>query len=129
MNFQAIRLLTNQEAGRIVSELEQREFADGKYNLQLKQECRKHSDLDRQVFAAFQPSHAFQAFAIPKRVAAPIFSRYDPGNGARRTAHQTRTRAKRSSILLGSPPRDKRDPLRGRQLVAKAPPKARRSRS
>jgi PKHD-type hydroxylase len=90
MNFQAVRLLANQEAGRIVSELEQREFADGKltasgfakdvkYNLQLKREGREHSDLDQHVFAAFQRSPAFQAFAIPKRVAAPIFSRYDTG--------------------------------------------------
>jgi PKHD-type hydroxylase len=90
MNFQAIRLLPGQEAGRIVSELEQREFADGKltasgfardvkHNLQLKREGRETEELDKLFFAAFQRSPEFQSFAIPKRIAAPIFSRYDCG--------------------------------------------------
>jgi PKHD-type hydroxylase len=90
MNCQAIRLLLSQEAARLVSELEQREFADGKltasgfakdvkYNLQLKREGPGSKELDQVVFSAFQRNKEFQAFAIPARVAAPIFSRYDPG--------------------------------------------------
>ncbi|MGA3189648.1 MAG: Fe2+-dependent dioxygenase [Bryobacteraceae bacterium] len=73
-----------------MSELEQREFADGKltasgfakdvkHNLQLKREGREATELDQLVYAAFERSKEFQAFAIPKRVAPPIFSRYDPG--------------------------------------------------
>jgi PKHD-type hydroxylase len=90
MNFQAIRLLPGQEAGRIVADLEQREFADGKltasgfarevkHNLQLKREGRHTEELDKLVFEVFQRSEEFQAFALPKRIAAPIFSRYDCG--------------------------------------------------
>jgi len=90
MNCQAIRLLPGQEASRIVSELEQRDFADGKLtasgfakdvknNLQLKRQKGEFSDLDKLVFDVFQRSPEFQAFAIPKRIATPIFSRYDPG--------------------------------------------------
>jgi PKHD-type hydroxylase len=90
MNCQAIRLLPGPEAARIVSELEQREFADGKLtaagfakdvknNLQLKRQKGEFSDLDKLVFDVFQRSPEFQSFAIPKRIASPIFSRYDPG--------------------------------------------------
>lgn len=90
MNCQAIRLLPGHEASRIVSELEQRSFADGKLtasgfardvknNLQLKRAGREMTDLDKLVFDVCQRSPEFQAFAIPKRIAAPIFSRYDPG--------------------------------------------------
>ena len=90
MNCQAIRLLPGQEAARVVSELEQRTFADGKLtasgfardvknNLQLKRQTREFNDLDKLVFTAFERSAEFQSFAIPKRVATPIFSRYDPG--------------------------------------------------
>jgi len=90
MNCQAIRLLPGQEASRVVSELEQGAFVDGKltasglardvkHNLQLKREGREISDLDKLVFSAFQHSAEFQSFAIPKRVAAPIFSRYNAG--------------------------------------------------
>jgi PKHD-type hydroxylase len=90
MNCQAIRLLPGHEASRIVSELEQRSFADGKLtasgfardvknNLQLKRTGREFTDLDKLVFDVCQQSAEFQAFAIPKRIAAPIFSRYDPG--------------------------------------------------
>jgi PKHD-type hydroxylase len=90
MNCQAIRLLPSREAARIVSELEQRSFADGKLtasglardvknNLQLKRDGREFSHLDKLVFEVCQRSPEFMAFAIPKRIAAPIFSRYDPG--------------------------------------------------
>lgn len=90
MNFQAVRLLPGQEAARVVSELEHGAFVDGKltasglakdvkHNLQLKREGREFSDLDKLVFSAFQRSAEFQSFAIPKRVAAPIFSRYNAG--------------------------------------------------
>jgi PKHD-type hydroxylase len=90
MYCQAIRLLPGQEAGRIVAELEQSKFADGKLtasgyardvknNLQLDREGQRLIELDKAVFSLFQSSKEFQAFAIPRRITSPIFSRYDPG--------------------------------------------------
>jgi PKHD-type hydroxylase len=90
MDCQAIRLLDGREAAQIVSELEQREFADGKmtasgfardvkHNLQLKRDDDTVGDLDKLVYSAMKRSAGFQTFAIPKRVAPPIFSRYDLG--------------------------------------------------
>jgi len=90
MNCQAIRVLPGQEAARLVSELSLRTFADGKmtasgfarevkHNLQLQREGSNAGQLDQIVVSAFERSPEFQAFAIPRRVMAPIFSRYDPG--------------------------------------------------
>jgi len=73
-----------------VSELQQRAFADGKltasgyardvkHNLQLQRTGPQVSEMDKLVFAAFARSAEFQSFAMPRRMAAPIFSRYDPG--------------------------------------------------
>lgn len=88
MDYLVTRLLQTEEADGIVSELGQRNFSDGKLtarghardvknNLQL---SGPESDaLTSVVVPAFQRSKDFQAFALPRRMAAPIFSRYDPG--------------------------------------------------
>jgi PKHD-type hydroxylase len=90
MNFQAIRFLPGHEAARIVAELDKREFVDGrltatgfarevKHNVQLKREGRDADELDKVVYSAFQGSEPFRSFALPQRIAAPLFSRYDCG--------------------------------------------------
>lgn len=88
MNYLAVRLLQPAEVDGVVSELAQRTFADGKLtasglardvknNLQVS--GRETDGLAEIVAAAFRRSPEFQAFALPRRFARPIFSRYDPG--------------------------------------------------
>jgi len=90
MNYQIIRLFPREEAACTVRQLEQCDFADGKmtasghardvkHNLQLRPDKPEFSALAKQLFTAFQRSPEFHSFAIPRRLASPIFSRYDPG--------------------------------------------------
>jgi PKHD-type hydroxylase len=90
MNYQIFRLLTKEQAGRLVSELQRRTFTDGrltahgqarevKNNLQLRREDDEATDLHDLVTQAFQQSVPFQEFAFPKRFAHPIFNCYDTG--------------------------------------------------
>jgi PKHD-type hydroxylase len=50
-----------------------------KHNLQAERSEPGRTDLDRTVISALERHPGFQAFAMPKRFAAPIFSRYEPG--------------------------------------------------
>jgi PKHD-type hydroxylase len=90
MNYQILRLLQREEVDRIVSALGQSAFADGrqtaqgqarevKRNLQVERTAREPGGMDRVIIAAFQRHPEFQAFALPKRMMLPTFSRYDPG--------------------------------------------------
>lgn len=90
MNYEVMRLLDREEVERIVSGLGQRTFADGKltahgqarevkHNLQLKRQGPQITELDEVVLAACKRSVDFQAFALPKRLLMPLFSRYEPG--------------------------------------------------
>lgn len=90
MNYLAVRLLQSAEVDGLVSELRQRTFTDGKLtahglarsvknNLQITGSDPETDELQKRVVSAFQRSAEFQAFALPRRIARPMFSRYDPG--------------------------------------------------
>jgi len=90
MNYQIVRLLEPEEAAGLVHELNQRQFADGKLtangrarevknNLQLERSAPEASPLHRTIHEAFARCAEFQAFALPKRVLAPLFNRYESG--------------------------------------------------
>ena len=90
MYHQVFRILERDEAERIVRGLAEREFADGKgtasgrardikHNLQATSDERELPDLEKSVIAALERQQEFQAFALPKRFARPIFNRYEPG--------------------------------------------------
>jgi PKHD-type hydroxylase len=88
MNYLAVRILQKTEVDAIVSELAQHTFSDGKRTAQgLAREVKNNLQLTgpqtdsiaEMVAAAMRRSAGFQGFAIPRRVARPIFSRYDPG--------------------------------------------------
>lgn len=90
MNFQIFRILESDEVNRIVPALARQVFVDGKVtakglareaknNLQVERTGPGLSDLDQIVLSGLRRNEAFQAFAFPKRVLLPIFSRYEPG--------------------------------------------------
>jgi len=90
MNYQIFRILERSEVSRIVEGLRERTFVDGKatargaardvkHNLQVERTGPALSDLDQLVIAALRRNSDFMAFAIPKRMMYPIFSRYEPG--------------------------------------------------
>jgi PKHD-type hydroxylase len=90
MNYEVFRLLSPEEAIRIVCGLGQQTFVDGKstamgrarevkHNLQVERADTGLSELDNLIVAAFTRSKSFQDFAMPQRFAMPVFSRYEPG--------------------------------------------------
>lgn len=90
MNYQIFRILEREEVDRIGSYLEQRAFVDGKltaqgparavkHNLQLERTGPELSEIDKVLVAALQRNQDLHAFAIPKRIMLPLFSRYEPG--------------------------------------------------
>lgn len=90
MNFLILRVLEPEELEQVVSNLAQHTFTDGKLtaygsakavknNLQAEQSEGETEELDGIVMNALWRNETFQAFAIPKRVVAPLFARYDPG--------------------------------------------------
>jgi PKHD-type hydroxylase len=90
MNYQIFRILERDEVDRIGSDLAQRTFVDGKLtaqgsaraakrNLQLDRTGPELTDIDRIVVTALEHNQDFHAFALPKRIMLPLFSRYEPG--------------------------------------------------
>jgi PKHD-type hydroxylase len=90
MHCEVFRLMQAAEVYHVVSQLAKRTFTDGKltaggqarevkHNLQAKRNGAESAELDRIVISALERHSEFQAFAMPKRFAAPIFSRYEPG--------------------------------------------------
>jgi PKHD-type hydroxylase len=90
MNYQVIRLLVPEEVRRITEGLANVTFADGKAtstglarevknNLQVVRDAQNLSELDQVVVSAWERNIEFQAFAIPRYILTPLFSRYEPG--------------------------------------------------
>jgi PKHD-type hydroxylase len=90
MYFEVFRFLQAAEVDQVVGELAKQTFTDGKltaggrarevkHNLQADRSEPGRAELDRTVISALERHLEFQAFAMPKRFAAPIFSRYEPG--------------------------------------------------
>lgn len=90
MDFQILHILEPQEVQQIVSHLERQTFEHGKltahgrardvkHNLQMERSTPEPSEADRILLNALGRNPLFQAFAIPKRVGAPTFSRYEVG--------------------------------------------------
>jgi PKHD-type hydroxylase len=90
MDFQIVSVLEREELGLVVAWLAGETFVAGKltakgraravkHNLQIERTGPEPTDLDRTVLAALRRNELFQAFAFPKRMVSPIFSRYEPG--------------------------------------------------
>jgi PKHD-type hydroxylase len=90
MDYQILSILEPGEVDRILLELGRQSFSDGqatalggakgvKQNLQLEQSAAATAGIDKLVLAALRRNDTFQAFALPKRVMSPMFSRYEPG--------------------------------------------------
>lgn len=90
MDFQIFTVLDPPEVDRILGGLAQINFVEGKTtaqglaqavknNLQTELSSPAHQQLAESVRSALFKSSAFQAFALPRRVMLPMFSRYVPG--------------------------------------------------
>ena len=90
MDFQILPVLDAARVERIVRRLDIHPFVDGKAtaqgiargvknNQQAERAGAGLSDLDDLVRSALYANHAFQAFAFPRRIRPPVFSRYQPG--------------------------------------------------
>jgi PKHD-type hydroxylase len=84
------QVLSPEELAIIQDALTDAEFEDGKltagsairsikHNLQLKRDVPDRAALDELIVAALLRHPLFQSLAIPKRVSAPLFGRYEPG--------------------------------------------------
>jgi PKHD-type hydroxylase len=90
MHFQIFQILNRNETDSVLSGIAQQSFVDGKLtahgsartvknNLQLDRTGPELSDIDNLVVSALRRNEDLQAFAFPKRLVLPIFSRYEPG--------------------------------------------------
>lgn len=90
MNYKTLQILEPDELERIVSDLAEQSFVDGKltaygtaqsvkHNLQAEQAEGETEEIDGILMNALWRNETFQAFAIPRRLVAPLFARYDVG--------------------------------------------------
>jgi PKHD-type hydroxylase len=90
MHYQIFSVLDPSQVEGIVGELAHRTFVDGKAtaqglardvknNLQADRAGAALDPLDELVKSALYATSGFHAFAFPKRIQRPIFSRYEPG--------------------------------------------------
>lgn len=89
MDYQIIPVLDAAQTGRLLEALTKQPFVDGKATAQDNAQSVKNNlqaqrtdalaELERQVSSALYANGEFQAFAFPKRVRSPIFSRYEHG--------------------------------------------------
>lgn len=90
MDYQIIPVLDPAQVGRALKALESHSFVDGKAtaqgiardikrNLQAERVDDSLAGLDDLVISELCANSIFQAFAFPKRLRPPIFSRYEPG--------------------------------------------------
>ena len=90
MQLQILRVLAAAEAQQIVHELSSWTFIDGKasasgiaaqvkHNLQGERKDAAPTALDERILAALRANAVLRAFAYPKQLALPHFSRYEPG--------------------------------------------------
>lgn len=90
MDYQIIPVLEPAQLAHVMKRLRSHPFVDGKAtahgiakdiknNLQAERSGDSLAELDHLVSNALFSNSLFQAYAFPKRVRAPIFSRYEPG--------------------------------------------------
>jgi PKHD-type hydroxylase len=90
MHLQILTVLSPAEVERAVAELRAGEFVDGKrsaggraaevkHNLQLEPKGAEPSPVDETIVTALARHQEFQAFAYPKRILPPLYSKYEPG--------------------------------------------------
>jgi PKHD-type hydroxylase len=90
MQLQVFRVLEPGDAQQVVKELSSWTFVDGKstasgiaaqvkHNLQGERTEGLPTSLDERILAALRANPALRAFAYPKLLALPHFSRYEPG--------------------------------------------------
>jgi PKHD-type hydroxylase len=90
MDYQIIPVLEPAQVAHVLDVLKSHPFADGratahggardvKNNLQAERAGDSLAALDRLVTDALYSNSLFQAFAFPKRIRPPVFSRYEPG--------------------------------------------------
>ncbi len=83
-------VLKREEINRILAMMAEGEFIDGrlsaagmagnvKRNLELRRPPGKPSEIERIVLQALMNNQEFTSFAMPRHLARPIFSRYEPG--------------------------------------------------
>jgi PKHD-type hydroxylase len=88
MTYQTLHILEPDELERVVSDLAEQTFVDGKLtaygtarnvknNLQAEQSEGETEEIDSIVMNALWRNETFQSFAIPRRLVAPLFARYD----------------------------------------------------
>jgi PKHD-type hydroxylase len=122
MDYQIISVLEPAQVARLLSGLAAHPFVDGKatahgiaqeikHNLQAERTGESLAELDQLVSTALYTNATFQAFAFPRRVRAPIFSRYETGmnygshvDGAIMNDHGSLLRADLAVTLFLSPP-------------------------
>jgi len=131
MDYQILSILPPPEVDRILGELSRQQFSEGRHtalgaashvkrNLQLEQPASVASGLDQLVLAALRRNESFQAFALPKRIMPPMFSRYEPGmsygshidSGIMSTATEPMRTDLASTIFLSEP-----DSYEGGELI------------
>jgi PKHD-type hydroxylase len=135
MDYQVIPVLEPAQAERILQALATHRFVDGKataqgpardvkHNLQAERSGHSLSALDALVSSALSANSLFQAFAFPRRVRPPIFSRYEPGmaygehvDGAIMHDNGNALRADLAVTLFLSPP----ESYEGGELVISLP--------
>ncbi|MBS1830242.1 MAG: Fe2+-dependent dioxygenase [Acidobacteria bacterium] len=90
MGFEILNVLSPEQVSQIVTELAGCSFADGrmtarttprsiKDNLQVDRDSTDTTAIDQIILSSLQRNPLFQNFTLPKRVMAPIYSRYEPG--------------------------------------------------
>ena len=122
MDYQIIPVFEPDQAARVLAALKFHPFVDGKAtasgiakdvknNLQAERSGDSLAELDQLVSSSLCANSIFQAFAFPKRLRAPIFSRYEPGmnygahvDGAIMNDHGSLLRADLAVTLFLSPP-------------------------
>jgi PKHD-type hydroxylase len=84
------QVLSRDQAARILDVLAGGDFVDGrlsagemardvKHNLEYQRPENKPTEIDQMVGTGLMGSRTFHDFALPKQIAPPIFSRYEPG--------------------------------------------------
>jgi PKHD-type hydroxylase len=122
MDYQIIPVFEPDQAARLLAALKTHPFVDGKAtasgiardvknNLQVERSGDSLAELDQWVTSSLCANSTFQAFAFPRRLRAPIFSRYEPGmnygahvDGAIMNDNGSLLRADLAVTLFLSPP-------------------------
>lgn len=90
MHLQILTVLSSAEAERVAAEVCAGDFVEGKrtasgraasvkHNLQLAPSGAETAAADEMILGALTRNPEFQAFAYPKRILPPVYSKYEPG--------------------------------------------------